>query len=232
MGKQTIPSQDLIKCKTCGRLAEPHKQHRLHCRACVKHKQVEYTRRSRLKTYAARPTRLCTGCGSVIQNKGGATMCKPCKAANAKEWRKGYREKARTASREYRIRHGDEYRKYLVQRRKDAIAKMTPDELAAFRKKEAEKTKRLVAALKDAAFVAYGGWRCACCGETERTFLSIDHIDGNGRKMRKVHGQTGQFYRWLRRCNYPAGFQVLCMNCNFGKHQNGGVCPHQVRCND
>jgi hypothetical protein len=30
----------------------------------------------------------------------------------------------------------------------------------------------------------------------------------------------------LRRNNYPEGFQILCMNCQFGKRMNNGVCPH------
>jgi len=32
--------------------------------------------------------------------------------------------------------------------------------------------------------------------------------------------------RWLKKNNYPDGFQVLCMNCNLGKQRNNGVCPH------
>jgi hypothetical protein len=26
---------------------------------------------------------------------------------------------------------------------------------------------------------------------------------------------------------FPAGFQVLCLNCNHGRFRNGGICPHQ-----
>ena len=71
----------------------------------------------------------------------------------------------------------------------------------------------------------YGG-KCACCGETRREFLTIDHIDGSGREHKREIGFSGlQFYRWLRRNNYPEGFQVLCFNCNCGK-SNYSVCPH------
>jgi hypothetical protein len=63
----------------------------------------------------------------------------------------------------------------------------------------------------------YGG-KCACCGETRKEFLSIDHVDGNGSKYNREMGFSGsQFYRWLRQNNYPDGFQVLCFNCNCGK---------------
>jgi hypothetical protein len=116
-----------------------------------------------------------------------------------------------------------------VQRRRKAIEAKSPEELAAFRKAESDKTKRLNAILKDEVFTAYGGWRCACCGETERSFLSIDHMQNNGSKMRKlgIHGHSTQFYRWLKKGGFPADFQVLCMNCQFGKRMNHGVCPHQ-----
>lgn len=80
---------------------------------------------------------------------------------------------------------------------------------------------------RDAAFAAYGGYRCKCCGETEPKFLSIDHINNDGAEMRKVHGVGSAMYKWLKKRGYPAGFQVLCMNCNHGKARNGGVCPHQ-----
>jgi hypothetical protein len=91
--------------------------------------------------------------------------------------------------------------------------------------------------IKDAVFGAYGGYRCACCGETERAFLTIDHIENDGATWRReTFGSrfaTGwQTYRWLMKHAYPSGYQVLCMNCNFGKRMNHGVCPHQVRCND
>ncbi len=83
------------------------------------------------------------------------------------------------------------------------------------------------------AFEAYGGIRCACCGETDFMFLSLDHISGDGNKQRAIiHGsryQAGHHtFRWLRLNGYPAGYQVLCMNCNAGRYRNGGVCPHKI----
>lgn len=72
---------------------------------------------------------------------------------------------------------------------------------------------------------AYGGAQCACCGESTYAFLTIDHIDEDGAKHRAAIGQ--HVYRWLIENDFPPGFQVLCMNCNWGKHRNGGVCPHK-----
>ena len=81
--------------------------------------------------------------------------------------------------------------------------------------------------LKLEVLTIYGGKKCACCGETELSFLSIDHINGGGEQQRKKIGSGTAFYRWLRHSGYPEGFQVLCHNCNHGKHINGGICPHQ-----
>ena len=74
---------------------------------------------------------------------------------------------------------------------------------------------------------AYGG-KCECCGENNVEFLSIDHINGNGKKHRdEIKDASGiDLYRWLRNNNFPKdNFRLLCMNCNFslGKY---GYCPH------
>ena|SRR3990167_8228 len=71
------------------------------------------------------------------------------------------------------------------------------------------------------------GDACACCGETEPLFLTVDHVNNDGHIQRKDHrNQYTRIYRWLIKNNFPKGFQLLCMNCNQGKHRNGGVCPH------
>jgi hypothetical protein len=79
-----------------------------------------------------------------------------------------------------------------------------------------------------AVFAAYGG-KCECCGEDTYEFLTIDHINGGGRRHREEIGGSGSsIYSWLRRNNFPAGFQILCMNCNFAAGKFGG-CPHTAK---
>lgn len=90
-------------------------------------------------------------------------------------------------------------------------------------KKRREQKQARYYKCKDAVFEAYGGYRCGCCGETTKPFLTIDHIDGGGVKHRKEIGID--FYVWLARNNFPDGYQVLCMNCQFGR-KFCGVCPH------
>lgn len=76
---------------------------------------------------------------------------------------------------------------------------------------------------KDLVFNKYGKI-CNCCGEKERVFLSIDHIEDNGAQHRKTFG--GSIFRWLIHNNYPSGFQTLCFNCNWAKSHGG--CPHKI----
>ena len=82
------------------------------------------------------------------------------------------------------------------------------------------------------AFEHYGGSKCACCLETEFSFLSLDHKDGKGNlHRRELFGNKfiagHHMYRKLRELHFPEGFQVLCMNCQVGRRDNGGVCPHK-----
>jgi hypothetical protein len=132
-----------------------------------------------------------------------------------RDWRDTNRAKSREQSREWRNRQ---------------LVNGSTDEIAKFRANESEKTKRSQAICRDAVFAAYGGYKCACCGETEPMFLSIDHIHNDGASERKSGVYCGSgtgFYQWLRKNLFPKGYQVLCMNCQIGKHKNGGVCPHQ-----
>jgi hypothetical protein len=72
-------------------------------------------------------------------------------------------------------------------------------------------------------FKRYGG-KCACCGESNFAFLTIDHINGRGNEeRRKYHSQT---WKLVIKHGYPKTYQLLCYNCNNAK-SNFGTCPHQ-----
>lgn len=80
--------------------------------------------------------------------------------------------------------------------------------------------------LKAEIIAAYGRV-CACCGETEMAFLSIDHINRDGHVHRKRVGPGGAVWADLRKRGYPQeGYRVLCMNCQWG-YRIHGLCPHQ-----
>lgn len=65
-----------------------------------------------------------------------------------------------------------------------------------------------------------GDMKCVRCGFDDIRALSIDHVNGGGRKH--TRGLTETLYNWLKRNNYPDGFQVLCMNCQFIKKMENG----------
>jgi hypothetical protein len=84
-----------------------------------------------------------------------------------------------------------------------------------------------VARLKVEMFEALG-FSCACCGENNPLFLSLDHkIEGDGPEQRKRYDTPQQLIRAARREGWPKDkYQVLCYNCNCAKGFFG-VCPHQ-----
>jgi hypothetical protein len=81
--------------------------------------------------------------------------------------------------------------------------------------------------MRHEAILAYGGYRCACCGITEPLFLTLDHVNEGGLRQRREVGASTAFFHWLKDNCYPPGFQVLCTNCNHGRYRNGGLCPHK-----
>jgi len=72
------------------------------------------------------------------------------------------------------------------------------------------------------------GGACACCGETEYGFLSVDHIKGGGNQHRRERGHLRAIYVDVIRSGFDASrYRVLCMNCNWAT-RSGRLCPHQV----
>lgn len=68
----------------------------------------------------------------------------------------------------------------------------------------------------------YFGNKCSCCGESHRAFLNIDHINGGGRLERARIKMYKQILLGKR-----LDLRLLCWNCNLGREQNGGTCPHE-----
>ena len=105
----------------------------------------------------------------------------------------------------------------------DLRRKRHPDRVKAWWDANPNYQQNLMRKKRDAVFEAYGGAICACCGEDHIEFLTVDHINGGGNKHRGSISQN--FYNWLIDNNFPEGFRVLCMNCNFAR-RFGRKCPH------
>lgn len=134
--------------------------------------------------------------------------------AKCREWQERNRERSRKAHAKYYQENKD----WLRLKNKEWIAKNKDRYTAAVR------AYRL--SIRIGTLAAYGN-KCACCGESEKNFLTIDHIDGKGHEHRKLVGSGHKMYCWLRRNGYPKdNYRLLCWNCNsaIGAY---GYCPHR-----
>ena len=72
---------------------------------------------------------------------------------------------------------------------------------------------------------AYGG-KCKCCNESRTQFLTIEHLNSDGKEDRKNVGSGVCIYYWLKRNGFPKdNYTCLCINCNFSRGMYG-YCPH------
>jgi hypothetical protein len=78
---------------------------------------------------------------------------------------------------------------------------------------------------------------CNCCGEDSHIeFLTIDHIAGKQemntepelKQLKYTSKLSGtSLVIWIKKNNFPKGFQILCHNCNQTKGYYG-KCPHEI----
>lgn len=82
--------------------------------------------------------------------------------------------------------------------------------------------------LKMEMILAYGG-KCFCCGEKGIEFLTIEHINNDGKAHREELGGLGiKVWLDLKRRGWPKdGFTILCWNCNCAK-KYGKFCMHDT----
>ena len=164
------------------------------------------------------------------------------KDKNQRKFYEKHKEKRNKNSLDYFYSNKEKRLKY----QKDYIEKKKLENLEEFTKKRKEYNQKShnksrekmnetnkVAARKRRQVVLsfYGGNppKCQCCGEQEYRFLTIDHMNNDGTNHRRELGinSSTDLYIWLIHSDFPKEFQVLCMNCNFGKRMNDGICPHK-----
>lgn len=72
---------------------------------------------------------------------------------------------------------------------------------------------------------------CNCCGENNKEFLTLDHVNNDGYLIRNNKGRNTCYYVWLKALsdsNIRKNYQILCWNCNSGRaKQSDKICPHQ-----
>ncbi len=72
-------------------------------------------------------------------------------------------------------------------------------------------------------FIRVYGGKCECCSENRWEFLSLDHVQGGGRKDSHLNRNT--MYKIAMENHDKSTYRLLCMNCNtaIGFY---GYCPH------
>lgn len=84
-----------------------------------------------------------------------------------------------------------------------------------------EKTNEPYYKMKLEVFKAYsplGMVACQLCGEKNIWFLTLDHMNNAGAQHRRELGLGGnRIFQWAKKNKFPAGFRVLCYNCNCGR---------------
>lgn len=135
----------------------------------------------------------------------------------SKEWQKAYyqknKERIKKKSSDWRAKNPDKVK--LNNKSSDPV-------------KRKASTKRYRDKLKSTVLQAYGG-KCECCGENASQFMALDHVNGDGNKMRKekTHPIGGNpLYVWIIKKGFPKIFRLLCHNCNFAI-THGRTCPHK-----
>lgn len=145
-------------------------------------------------------------------------LCRKCrpvdftKAQQRREWHKHYIKRRNKDIQAYRKMQRERARRYY--------------KIAAIprRVKGREYARLYQHKIREEMLKAYGE-KCTCCGETNRGFLTLDHVNNNG-KLHRLAFKSGTLLD-LRRRGWPKdGYTILCYNCNLGRARNKHICPH------
>ena len=94
--------------------------------------------------------------------------------------------------------------------------------------KRSEIQRRQYNKLRTEVFIALGN-RCACCNESRKEFLTLDHINGGGTRERKSTGGVWGMLRRIKANGFPSNlYRILCWNCNEA-YAHFGYCPHRIQ---
>lgn len=172
--------------------------------------------------------RECRRCGSSKPKTGFREsspgylrrVCNECMDAAAVAWQEKNKQRSKEWQKQYYERNRDKQIASAKEWNEANKARYTANVASAYRRRRSE------------VIAAYGG-KCACCGETEPTFLVIDHVNDDGYKYRWKKGSSSygphsgaQLLAFIRDAGFPSDYQVLCANCNTSKSINGGFCSH------
>jgi hypothetical protein len=139
------------------------------------------------------------------REKDGLYYC--CKSCKAKE-NKTYCDKSKDKT---KIKHAKYYENHKQHIKDKTILFQinNPDKVKVYAKNSRDNLK-----LEVFNYYCDNDIKCQGCGEKELCILTVDHINGGGCKHTR---EIKNLYPWIKRNNYPEGFQIFCWNCQFRK---------------
>ena len=189
---------------------------------------------------------ICVACGlakdletqffkNSAKANGFDAKCKQCRGSRAKSYREensakiaDQRKKKYADNREAVLAQKHVYYKHNVEQilakkseywRKNKSVIRTRTQAWRDRNKDvvAASTKQYRDGIFEATIAVLGG-KCVWCGEFEKEFLTIDHVDNDGNSERKF-GSIGWKRKILDGKSDISKYRVLCHNCNLGRYR-------------
>ncbi len=169
--------------------------------------------------------------GYTPHNKGKITVSKEEKKSRIRDYNRKYRKSNReTINKNYRKLYNKNTEKMLEYKRQ--WRKKHPETYKRWYQKN-KKTILLKASVRAKKLRIYAirhysneTMGCGCCNEKNIEFLTIDHLPNAPHKRKNTKRGGREIFYWLKKNNYPQGFRILCMNCNFSRGKYG-YCPHK-----
>lgn len=210
-----MDSVAIVKGKLCARCHGPNDSASSStCSSCKR-----LAARERYARWRKANPKKCTTCGVTLEGGGRHRVCRDCSAkthqakATADYWQAAEKGLC-TNCKKRPAKQNRRTCEVCLSVRRDRARKRWQD----------QKDKYLPLVLN------HYGAKCACCGEDEPLFLTIDHVNRDGaKKRREVEGGPSNTARYIVEAGYPSDYRILCYNCNCGRERNGGICPHEVK---
>jgi len=119
---------------------------------------------------------------------------------------------------EKQVRHREAVRRYYAKpekrearRQYEKIQRGSP----AWRERRKQYRQRACKKLREQLFGMLGS-ECVLCGDNHPPALTVDHINGGGKKHRdKVGGGASMYRDIIRNPEAKSEYRILCMKCNW-----------------
>ena len=224
-------------CITCGK---PPENRRRHCISCLKIIAEKRTALCEKRIAAQR----CVECGSgVAVGKRRCPKCTERERLRVKRVRKKYKDAGlcrycpspREANSPVCHVHRESIKAQNVKTRERQIKEHRctscgsplPPEWMFFTCQKCSDRGRSQVERKRRTIFSWYGTKCACCGEAEYYFLTLDHVNSDGAQERALlGGQQQVLNRLWKEQRVSLQYQLLCYNCNCAREMCG-TCPHQ-----